>query len=144
MAAGHRDHTSYVITSADRLTHIANASVDYVFTDPPFGSNIFYSDKISSTRRGSGNVTDHTREAVMHTTGKKRSGAAERYEALLRSAFFEAFRILRPGRYMSIVFGNSDGRIWDLVPPGRSATLASKPCRSMWRSSTKGSARLRG
>ena len=86
-----------------------------MFTDPPFGSNIFYSDMNLFHEAWIGNVTDHTREAVMHTTGKKRNGAAERYEALLRSAFFEAFRILRPGRYMSIVFGNSDGRIWDLV-----------------------------
>lgn len=109
------EHTSYVITSADRLDHIADASVDYVFTDPPFGSNIFYSDMNLFHETWLGTVTDHAREAVMHTTGKKRNGAAERYEELLRHAFSEAFRILRPGRYMSVVFGNSDGRIWGLV-----------------------------
>src|SRR5947209_18579411 len=48
-------------------------------------------------------------------TGKRKNGAAERYEALLRSSFAEAFRILKPGRYMSVVFGNSSGRIWGLV-----------------------------
>ena len=107
--------TSYVIASADQLHHIAAASVDYVFTDPPFGSNIFYSDMNLFHEAWLGTMTDHAREAVMHTTGKKRSGAAARYEVLLRRAFSEAFRILRPGRYMSVVFGNSDGRIWSLV-----------------------------
>jgi hypothetical protein len=52
---------------------------------------------------------------VVHTTGKRKSGAAERYETLLRAAFTEGFRILSPGRYMSVVFGNSSGRIWGLV-----------------------------
>lgn len=106
---------SYVIASADRLTHLADASVDYVFTDPPFGSNIFYSDMNLFHEAWLGAVTDHAREAVMHTTGKRRSTAAARYEELLRAAFSEAFRILRPGRHMSVVFGNSDGRIWGLV-----------------------------
>ena len=35
---------SYEIASAEKLAHLDNGSVDYVFTDPPFGSNIFYSD----------------------------------------------------------------------------------------------------
>ena len=33
----------------------------------------------------------------------------------MRAAFAEAFRILKLGRYMSVVFGNSSGRIWGLV-----------------------------
>lgn len=35
---------SYEIASADALSHLGDESIDYVFTDPPFGSNIFYSD----------------------------------------------------------------------------------------------------
>ena len=62
-----------------------------------------------------GQVTDHANEAVMHTTGRKKNGAAQRYETLLRQAFAEAFRVLKPGRYMSVVFGNSDGQVWGLV-----------------------------
>ena len=106
---------NYVLASADRLTHLPTASVDYVFTDPPFGSNIFYSDMNLFHEAWLGKVTDHSSEAVVHTTGKRKNGASERYEALLRSAFAEAFRILKPGRHMSVVFGNSSGRIWGLV-----------------------------
>ena len=137
------EQTSYVITSADRLDHIADASIDYVFTDPPFGSNIFYSDMNYFHEAWLGAMTDHAREAVMHTTGKKRNGAAERYEELLRQAFCEAFRILRPGRHMSVVFGNSDGRIWGLVQRAiRDAGFLAG--RSMSPFSIKGSGRLKG
>jgi 16S rRNA G966 N2-methylase RsmD len=109
------ENVTYTLASADHLDHLADASVDYVFTDPPFGSNIFYSDMNLFHEAWLGDVTDHAREAVMHTTGRKKNGAANRYEALLRSAFAEAFRVLKPGRYMSVVFGNSDGQIWGLV-----------------------------
>ena len=108
-------NVDYSIASADALEHLADASVDYVFTDPPFGSNIFYSDMNLFQEAWLGTATVHAREAVMHTTGKKKNGAAERYETLLRGAFEEAFRVLKPGTYMSVVFGNSNGAIWSLV-----------------------------
>lgn len=106
---------SYTLSSADSLSHLADESVDYVFTDPPFGSNIFYSDMNLFHEAWLGKTTDHAEEAVMHTTGKKKSGAAQRYEDLLRGAFEEAYRVLKPGKYLSVVFGNSDGQIWGLV-----------------------------
>jgi 16S rRNA G966 N2-methylase RsmD len=106
---------SYELASADRLAHLGDASVDYAFSDPPFGSNIFYSDMSLFHEAWLGRTTDCTSEAVVHTTGKRKSGAEVRYENLLRGAFAEAFRVLKPGRYMSVVFGNSSGRIWGLV-----------------------------
>jgi 16S rRNA G966 N2-methylase RsmD len=118
----------YVLASADRVPHLSNESIDYVFTDPPFGSNIFYSDMSLFHEAWLGEVTAHATEAVVHTTGKRKTGAAERYEALLSSAFAEAFRILKPGRYMSVVFGNSSGRIWGLVQRAiRSAGFRATP-----------------
>ena len=89
--------------------------MDYIFTDPPFGSNIFYSDMSLFHEAWLDRTTDNEDEAVVHTTGKRKNGAVERYERLLRGAFTEAFRVLKPGRYMSVVFGNSSGRIWGLV-----------------------------
>ena len=106
---------SYEITSAEKLAHLDDGSVDYVFTDPPFGSNIFYSDMNLFQEAWLGETTDHAREAVVHTTGKRKHRSGKRYEGQLRGAFSEAFRVLKPGRYMSVVFGNSSGRIWGLV-----------------------------
>lgn len=106
---------NYHITSAHRLDHIETMSIDYVFVDPPFGSNIFYSDMNLFQEAWIGRTTDPTFEAVVYTTGRKKDGAMERYANLLRKSFEEAYRILKPGRHMSVVFGNSSGRIWGLV-----------------------------
>ena len=114
-AANKRHDVSYEILSAHDLKHLNDCSVDYVFTDPPFGSNIFYSDMNLFHEAWLGNTTDPSCEAVVHTTGKRKLGSSERYEALLRSAFREAVRVLKPGRHMSVVFGNSSGRIWGLI-----------------------------
>ena len=105
----------YTLTSADELRHLKDDSVDYVFTDPPFGSNIFYSDMSLFHEAWLGKTTDSENEAIVHTTGSRKKGAEFRYHALLKGAFQEAFRILKPGRKMSVVFGNSSGRIWGLV-----------------------------
>ena len=106
---------TYSLASADNLSHLKDASVDYVFTDPPFGSNIFYSDMSLFHEAWLGEVTDPVSEAVVYTTGTRKNGSVERYKKILQSAFAEAFRVLKPGRYMSVVFGNSRGSIWGLV-----------------------------
>jgi len=106
---------SYELASADKLAHLYDNSIDYVFTDPPFGSNIFYSDMNLFHEAWLGRVTDHESEAVVHTTGKRKNGSEERYQRLLQKSFEEAWRVLKPGKYMSVVFGNSSGRIWGLV-----------------------------
>ena len=126
--AGKLQDVSYEIASADKLAHLDDCSVDYVFTDPPFGSNIFYSDMNLFQEAWLAETTDHSSEAVVHTTGKRKNGSAERYGGLMRSAFSEAFRVLKPGRHMSVVFGNSSGRIWGLVQRAlRDAGFKSSP-----------------
>jgi len=119
---------TYETSSADKLKHIKDASVDYIFTDPPFGSNIFYSDMNLFHEAWLGKTTDYKSEAVIHTTGKRKDGSDERYEMLLQKAFQEAFRTLKPGCYMSVVFGNSRGSVWGLVQRAlRNAGFKSSP-----------------
>ncbi len=105
----------YVLASADNLRHINNSSVDYVFTDPPFGSNIFYSDMNLFQEAWLDKTTEHSHEAVMHTEVGRRADAKAKYSQVLDGACAEAYRVLRPGRHMSIVFGNSSGHVWSIV-----------------------------
>lgn len=120
---------TYTLASADNLSHLEDSSVDYIFTDPPFGSNIFYSDMSLFHEAWLGKTTNHESEAVVYTTGKRRKGAEERYENLLRGSFEEAWRVLKPGKHMSVVFGNSRGNIWGLVQRAlRHAGFRSAPC----------------
>jgi 16S rRNA G966 N2-methylase RsmD len=112
------DAIRYHLASADALAHLPDESADYVFTDPPFGSNIFYSDMHLFHEAWLGEVTDAQHEAVVRTvgaTGEERAASTRRYERLLEKAFAEAARVLKPGRFLSVVFGNSKGSLWALL-----------------------------
>ena len=105
----------YEVASADRLP-LPDDSVDYVFTDPPFGSNIFYSDMNLFQEAWLDDTTDPATEAVVDradTGGPRRT--AQRYEAILTGAFKECRRVLKPGGRMTVLFGNSSGAMWQLL-----------------------------
>ncbi|MER7006660.1 DNA methyltransferase [Dactylosporangium sp. NPDC000555] len=104
---------TYNIGSADRIA-LDDDSVDYVFTDPPFGSNLFYADMALFQEAWLDGFTDVDQEAVIDRS-KEGKRTAERYETLLTSALRECNRILRPGGHVSMVFGNSSGSVWALI-----------------------------
>ncbi len=100
----------YEVGSADALD-VEDAGVDYVFCDPPFGSNIFYSDMNLFQEAWLQEITDHDREVVVDRSGAR---TAERYERLLTGALREAHRVLKPGGWVSMNFSNSSGALWAL------------------------------
>ena len=104
---------SYEVGSADSIP-LEDNSVDYVFTDPPFGSNLFYADMALFQEAWLDGFTDVNQEAVIDRS-KNGKRTAARYETLLANALRECKRILRPGGRISMVFGNSSGSVWSLV-----------------------------
>lgn len=104
---------TYQISSAEKIP-LPDDSVDYVFTDPPFGSNLFYADMALFQEAWLGCFTDERLEAVIDRSSSG-TRSAERYERLLTQALGECRRILKPGGKISMVFGNSSGRLWALV-----------------------------
>ncbi|MEV6821289.1 DNA methyltransferase [Nocardiopsis dassonvillei] len=104
---------TYEIHSAEKIPW-PDQSIDYVFTDPPFGSNLFYADMALFQEAWLDRFSDVGKEAVVDRSRKgKRSES--RYEDLLTSALSECRRVLKPGGSISMVFGNSSGRMWALV-----------------------------
>lgn len=101
--------------SGTDIGYLENSSVDYVFTDPPFGSNIFYADcnLIWEAWLDQG-FTDQSQEAVVHIKHKQRNTLPD-YARLMAEAFREMYRVLKPGRWASVVFHNSDDKIWDTI-----------------------------
>jgi DNA-directed RNA polymerase subunit RPC12/RpoP/16S rRNA G966 N2-methylase RsmD len=100
--------------SATNLDGIPDASVDYVFTDPPFGSNIFYADCNLIWESWLGGVTDDTLEAVVNrsrtmTTGGK---TVADYGRLMAGALREIHRVLKPSGWVTLVFHNTDADVW--------------------------------
>lgn len=106
-----------VCGSATGLTTVPNESIDYVFTDPPFGSNIYYADCSLLWEAWLGTYTDRKREIVVNRALKPEQGGKDlaEYQRLLTDAFREIRRVLKPGRWASIVFHNSSAAVWEAV-----------------------------
>lgn len=102
------------IGSASRLPVIVDSSVDYIFTDPPFGSNIFYADCNFIWESWLGQYTDQTCEAVVHIKHKDKNTLPD-YARLMTDSFREMYRVLKPNRWASVVFHNSDDKIWQTI-----------------------------
>ena len=100
--------------SATDLVDMPDQSLDYVFTDPPFGSNIFYADCSLLWEAWLGQLTDQTQEAVVHVKHKDKNTLPD-YARIMRESFREMYRVLKPGRWASVVFHNSDDRIWQII-----------------------------
>jgi hypothetical protein len=91
---------------------LASQSVDYIFTDPPFGENIFYADLNFLVEAWHRVRTDAAPEAIID--GPKNKGLNE-YQDLMRRCFEEYFRVLKPGRWMTVVFSNSSNGVWRAI-----------------------------
>jgi 16S rRNA G966 N2-methylase RsmD len=100
--------------SATRLDFIPDSSADYVFTDPPFGANIYYSDASFLWEAWLDNFTLTDEEAIVSTSLSAHHGGKTLadYERLMAASFAEISRILKPGRWASVMFHNSDDAVW--------------------------------
>lgn len=102
---------------AQALQHVPDGSVDYVFTDPPFGSNIFYADSSFLWEAWLGQATDTELEAVVHQSQRTQHGgkSLQDYEKLMADAFAEIARVLRPNCWASVMFHNSSDEVWSAL-----------------------------
>ncbi|HLJ88556.1 MAG TPA: DNA methyltransferase [Candidatus Angelobacter sp.] len=105
------------LCSATKLSDIPDRSIDYVFTDPPFGSNIFYADCNLIWESWLGRLTDMTSEAVVNRSlGVEKGGKSlKTYAVLISGAMQEIARVLKPGGWATVVFHNTDGAVWQAI-----------------------------
>jgi hypothetical protein len=102
---------------AQNLSHVPDSSVNYVFTDPPFGSNIFYADSSFLWEAWLGESTDMTKEAVVNQSVRAEHGGKSLadYERLMAGAFEEIDRVLRRNAWASVMFHNSSDEVWSAL-----------------------------
>jgi DNA modification methylase len=106
-----------LMNSPAQALDIADESIDYCFTDPPFGSNIFYADCAVVWESWLGAVTDLRMEAVINKSLKVTAGgkSIEDYAGLMDAAFAEINRVLKPDGWTTIVFNSSDPEVWSAL-----------------------------
>ena len=105
-----RPNVQYV-GSGDCLT-INDNSIDYIFTDPPFGANINYSELNSIPESWLRVITNNSHEAIENTVQGKNS---QFYLYMMSSCFKEFYRILKPGRWMTVEFSNTSAAVWNSI-----------------------------
>lgn len=91
---------------------IPSNSVDYIFIDPPFGANLNYSELNFIWESWLKVQTNNKEEAIENPVQGK---GGEEYRELMQACFREAYRVLKPGRWMTVEFSNTKAAVWNSI-----------------------------
>ncbi len=95
-----------------QLNSIPDNCIDYIFTDPPVFDYIYFSD-LNFLRESWYKVRTNTEaEAVVNQAKAKE---LLDYQRLMRRCFEEYYRVLKPNRWITIIFPSARARIWKLI-----------------------------
>ncbi len=99
--------------SATDSTELPSDIVDYVFTDPPYAGSVQYGELNFIWEAWLGFDTHwHNQEIIVNETrGKTDIDWAE----LMRQAMEECYRVLKPGRWISLCYHDTSEGTWQLV-----------------------------
>lgn len=88
---------------------------DYAFIDPPYGGmvpyaelNLFYSAWLNKKE-------DLGNEVIIPMDYEKKEEWAEKWGSMIKEAFGEIYRVLKPGAYLTIVFQSKFSTIWNVL-----------------------------
>jgi len=103
---------SFIFTESTENAEIYNATVDYIFTDPPFGGNLMYSELNFLWEAWLKVFTNNKPEAIENSVQGK---GLPKYQKLMTECFKECYRVLKPGRWMTVEFHNSKNAVWNAI-----------------------------
>ena len=106
-------------TQSTSALDLPNNGVDYIFTDPPFGGNLMYSELNFLWESWLKVLTNNQKEAI---TNKIQGKGLPEYQLLMTACFQEAYRVLKPGRWMTVEFHNSQNRVWNAIQEALQST----------------------
>lgn len=106
------EQCALISTASSTTTPAPEHSVDYIFIDPPFGGNIMYSDMSFLRESWLKLRTNIEEEAIENNIQGKE---LHNYKDLMQLCFSEAFRVLRPGRWMTVEFSNTKAAVWNVL-----------------------------
>jgi len=101
-----------VTTESASKTILSPNSADYIFTDPPFGGNIMYSDLNFLWENWLRVYENNIPEAVVSVSQVKNLA---RYQELMTQCFIAYYEQLKPGRWMTVEFHNSKNSVWNSI-----------------------------
>jgi adenine-specific DNA methylase len=104
--------TAIFLREDARNLPLENESVDYIFTDPPYGDTIQYFELSFVHNEWLGERAPFDQEIIVNP----RQGKGDnKYRDMLIEAFKEAYRVLKPNKYMTVTFHSKSIRYWNTL-----------------------------
>lgn len=102
-----------ISTSDARFLDISSASIDYIFTDPPYAEKVQYGELNFVWETWLGFDTHwHDEEIIVNEV---RGKTIEDWTAMMKEAISECYRVLKPGRWLSLCYHDTSEGTWSLV-----------------------------
>lgn len=96
--------------SASSFSNLNGDSIDYIFTDPPFGANLMYSELNFIWEVWLKVLTANKSEAIEN---KSQGKSTLDYQNIMTDCFKEYFRVLKPSKWMTVEFSNTSAAVWN-------------------------------
>lgn len=97
--------------SSEKLD-LASNSIDYIFTDPPFGDFIPYAEVNQINELWLGEPTAPEHEVIISSSQNKN---VHTYEKMMTSVFKEMNRVLKDNGKATVIFHSSKTEVWEAV-----------------------------
>jgi DNA methylase. len=110
-AGSAKTYNPTICTSLEKV-NIPFESINYIFIDPPFGANLNYSELNFIWESWLKVWTNNKSEAIENTVQGK---GLNEYRYLMTDCLKEAYRVLKPGRWMTIEFSNTKASVWNSI-----------------------------
>ena len=89
---------------------IPDDSVDYVFTDPPYGGSVPYAELCTMWALWKGFKTNYDDEITINDEKN-----FEYYHKMLQAAFRQVYKVLKSGKYLTVTFHSTDIKVWNSI-----------------------------
>jgi len=111
--------TQSALNLNDKPALVPSNSIDYVFTDPPYGGSVQYMELSAlwaSWLKGKDNdprfQLNFDEEVTINDSQGKDFGF---YHKMLRASFEEVYRVLKPDHWLTVTFHNTEIRIYNSI-----------------------------
>jgi DNA modification methylase len=101
--------------TATKLMNVAPESVDYIYTDPPYGNKIKYLDLSIMWNAWLDLPISEQDYALEAIEGGELKKTKQQYSNLIAESIREMYRVLKFDRWMSFVFAHKDPAYWHLI-----------------------------
>jgi 16S rRNA G966 N2-methylase RsmD len=88
-------------------------SVDYVFTDPPYGGAVQYFELSTLWCSWLKMNSDWWKDEI--TINEQQDKDFDYYHKMLHAAFLEIYKVLKPGRWMTVTFHSTDIKVYNSI-----------------------------